>query len=46
MGMRPVIENQPENMSWADFEDAPAPSFAIIIEDSFQGDTNGHDNDP
>src|SRR5258705_10812730 len=25
---------------------APAPSFAIIINASFQGDTNGHDNDP
>src|SRR3984893_4317720 len=25
---------------------APAPSFAIIIDESFQGDTNGHDNDP
>src|SRR4029077_1024799 len=25
---------------------APAPSFAIIMNESFQGDTNGHDNDP
>jgi hypothetical protein len=24
----------------------PAPSFAIMINESFQGDTNGHDNDP
>src|ERR1700682_6472359 len=38
MGLVAVIGNQPENVRWAGFDGRAAPSFAIIINESFQGD--------